>query len=154
MRIPSEPQKQGIVQGRLDQVIDLFIIKDDIHEHIGKRVMSYGEFENNYPRIKKSEKLDVVIKLFSDFHPADKPVLWRILLSQTMLYNSIIILNNTTQDEFNLSGSIKMFSTEERHKYFDWRNEKQKNSISRGEIDKPFSAIKDYFEKERGIKPN
>ena len=143
----SGKRTQGIVQGRLDEIIDIFIIQENINNNLRRRVVRYGEFENMYPDIRKSGKLDIVIELFSDFHPATKPILWRILLAQAILYDSIIFLNNKS-NESNISNYIKWYTYQERFDYFDWRNKDEKKLISEEIVDEPFRAIKKYFEKD------
>lgn len=115
-------------------------------------MLSYGEFENLYPEIKKSRKLDKVIELFSDFHPKTKPVLRRILISQAILYNSLLIKNNNEKMNSVASNFIIDFSYEDKLKYFDLRTEGEKTSISEEEILKPFLAAFNYFNEDNHLR--
>ena len=148
----SGRRTQGIVQGRLDEILDIFITQENINNNHRRRVIRYGEFENLYSEIRKSGKLDIVVELFSNIHPARKPILWRILLAQTILYNSIMILNNEARSKSNISKMIKWYTCQEQFNYFDWRNEDEKKSIPEEDVDEPFRAIKKYFEDDENMK--
>ena len=147
----SGRRTQGIVQGRLDQIIEIFIIQENSNNNPRRRVISYGEFENLYPEIRKSGKLDIVVELFSDFHPARKPILWRILLAQAILYNSIIDINSKPSGS-NILNYIKWYTYEKQFEFFDWRNEDEMKLISDEDVDEPFRAIKNYFENNENLK--
>ena len=42
----AEKRNQGIFQGDVEKVLDLFVIQETLNGHFKKRVRSYGEFEN------------------------------------------------------------------------------------------------------------
>jgi hypothetical protein len=139
---------QGFVQGKLDQLVDIFIVQENINNVLRKRLISYGEFENLYPELRKSGKLNMAIELFSDFHPQTKPILWRILITQAILYNSILILNYKHSNDLEVSSPVTDFTYEEKMSYFDWRSKDQKRLIEERKILEPFIASVNYLKED------
>jgi hypothetical protein len=63
------------------------------------RIKSYGEFENDCLDAGKNnwkEHWDIAARLYTGFHPKSCPVLWRIMITQAILYQS---LKNSTSNE-------------------------------------------------------
>jgi hypothetical protein len=58
--------------------------------------MSFGEFEEKFGELTDPEDvrspLGAARDLFQDFEPGKRPVLWRILLAQYLIYKAILIL--------------------------------------------------------------
>ncbi len=142
---------QGIVRGKLDQILDLFIAQEVVNNTLRKRIISYGEFESQYPELRKLRKLDMAIELFTDFHPASKPILWRILIAQAILFNSILAINEV-RNESKTSIPIIDFSYEQKLDSFDWRTGEEEAMISEEEILTPFIAAFNYFNKDNHLK--
>ncbi len=137
---------QGIFQGSLDQLVDLFIIQETVDNNLRKRIISFGEFENKHNEIKTSRTFQNVIELFSDFHPETKPVLWRILLAQFHIYKAIMLINNNSISEKEFKTPLKILSNSERLLFFDWRsgNDNIVNTTPKV-IEEPYIAIRNYF---------
>lgn len=84
-----------------------------------ERCMTFGEFQREWDRVEAGEQCPLtpvsadLVDLFSGFHPLRKPVLWRLLIGQYLLYRA-------------LSGgdprSVPL-SEEEEIDAFDWRSE-------------------------------
>lgn len=77
---PEDGHKEGLYLGLLDYALNALITEK-------RQVMRYGEFEkaalqNGEFREAVAPFLDLLLK----FHPAHKPVLWRILLAQAHIY--------------------------------------------------------------------
>ncbi len=85
---PARYARQGLYRGVLDIVVEALIVEDGG----GQRVMSFGEFLREWGR--PDSKLDAVHPILRDlilgFHPERKPVLWRVLLVQHMLYTVLL----------------------------------------------------------------
>lgn len=141
----------GIYQGKLDQIVDIFITSEKVKDNIQKHILSYGEFENIYTEILQSGKLQNVINLFTDFHPKTKPILWRIILAQAYIYKTIMFMNeqsakNESANEKVIITLFKIISLKEHEILFDWRNEIEKKHISfNSVIHDHFTSIKNYF---------
>lgn len=149
---------QGIYTGELDQLVDVFK-EDFINENSQRksRIITYGEFETKYSKLKNSGKLDPIIRLLSDFHPRTKPVLWRILLTQAHIYRAITTLNETIMSSYHNDDDpvvrscenlrpLTIISPQERKRSFDWRQVGD-NTPDEEVLEKPFDAIKNYLAK-------
>jgi hypothetical protein len=77
---------QGIYLGWVDNIAESLI------EHNDKniRVKSFGEFEKSFFKKTVTKPMDRAVYLFRAFDPSTRPVLWRILLAQLLLYRAII----------------------------------------------------------------
>jgi hypothetical protein len=82
---PERYRRQGIPVGRLDTVLDaLHVSRPD-----GDTLMSFGEYERSLYDLDQSDVSSgrgAARDLFMDFDPVTRPVLWRILVVQAMLY--------------------------------------------------------------------
>src|SRR5579864_2772074 len=91
--------RQGLYAGLISQVVDAVIAQDELqHAH----VMTYAEFAKALggadlrDRAKPKGSMGVmklalqpITQVFQDFHPARRPVTWRILLAQAACYRAI-----------------------------------------------------------------
>jgi hypothetical protein len=147
---PKQYKQQGIVSGRLDNMIEALTTRD---ADDGKtvRCMTFGEFESTFADEKSAVYANFVEldHLARDFHPATSPVLWRILIAQAFIYQTLIDTYRTrlgrkadletsasTKDEFRLAD---LDSTR-----FDWRhnpNEATDDEVLRD----PFAVAKAYI---------
>jgi hypothetical protein len=75
--------RQGISLGEVDKIVDLFISTEGNQ----KRIIDYGEFEDllesNSQKVKS--RLKTAEKMFLNFHPEKKKVLWTLLLSHAAI---------------------------------------------------------------------
>ncbi len=92
----NKPEKQGISPISMERMLDFLIDSND-----KCRVINLEEFLNKIEEPSSSSKKDVfeekIFKRLINFKPDNKPVLWRILLIQTLLYKS---LQNSTKPEY------------------------------------------------------
>jgi hypothetical protein len=92
---PSKYRRQGLPLGRLENAVEALIVP--LASTIGhERVISFGEFEEKFGAIKEDgdvrSPLGAARDLFQECVPAERPVLWRILLIQYILYKAILLL--------------------------------------------------------------
>jgi hypothetical protein len=85
---PEVYARQGLYRAVVENVADALIV--DSHE--GSRPKTYGEFcaDWNADSSKISELKGELISLFGGFHPSRKPVLWRVLVAQYLLYAELL----------------------------------------------------------------
>lgn len=87
----SNPQvywRQGLPIGLLDNAVQSMMIRKDNNE----RCVTYGQFELAF-KANNSEYTDGLkrmIDVFRSFHPKTRPILWRILITQAVIYNALI----------------------------------------------------------------
>ncbi|HJP91542.1 MAG TPA: hypothetical protein VJ875_06275 [Pyrinomonadaceae bacterium] len=87
----SKPQtywRQGLYLGALDNAMDALLVTSNDKA----RLKTYGEFELEYmdPTSDTYQRLIRVTDILYAFHPHDRPVLWRMLCTQTLIYKKII----------------------------------------------------------------
>lgn len=87
--LPQQYAHQGLYRGVVDIVVDALIVEDVVGE---KRVMGFGEFLREWERPESAlhRTREPLLELLIGFHPARKPVLWRVLLAQHMLYTALL----------------------------------------------------------------
>jgi hypothetical protein len=144
---PSEDHEkcilQGIFLGTLDTLVNAMLVREsDI-----LRVMSFGEFQNAYFKPQPREPFNGISYLLLNFHPAKRPVLWRILISQAYLYQALKNTRNLNEEQFpeNFEEFKKVRKIEP--ELFDWRHAKEQASNNEVLIE-PFLAVENYL-KER-----
>ena len=84
---PSRYWRQGLAVGRLDNAV-MPLLRED--QNGIPQLVSYGDFERAYHDIPDvQQEFQVVVDLFTDFHPRTRPVLWRLLITQIYLCEAI-----------------------------------------------------------------
>jgi hypothetical protein len=91
--LASSPQRyarQGVYRGVLDVVVEALIVDDAASER--SRCMTFGEFLRDWDRSGSDLHgiRGTLFELLGGFHPARKPVLWRVLLAQYLLYTVLL----------------------------------------------------------------
>ncbi|EOD70227.1 hypothetical protein H480_02154 [Amycolatopsis vancoresmycina DSM 44592] len=80
---------QGLTRGRLDPAIETCIHRD------AGRLTTVAEFENRYlelfeaPQDSRSKSLGLFCNPLYNFRPEDRPVFWRMLMCQLLIYRRI-----------------------------------------------------------------
>ena len=148
----KDPQKyvrQAMFIGSLESLVDRFIIRESDGS---QRCMTYGEFEAAYYQENEvAEGFSEVAALFHNFHPATRPVLWRILIAQAHIYKALI---RTSQRKLWQSGDsivtplLVPIPNEERDK-FDWRDSSVSAPNNKVLIE-PFDVSEKYLRKYLG----
>jgi hypothetical protein len=85
---PSVYWRQGVYAGHLERAVESLIVSDQGQQ---PRFIRYGEFAAAYAD-KRSElhrAFAPVADLFRGFHPATRPILWRILVAQAYIYRAL-----------------------------------------------------------------
>ena len=118
--------RQGISLGEVDKIVDLFISTEGQE----KRIIDYGEFEDlldsNSEKVKS--RLKTAEKIFLNFHPENKKVLWTLLLSHAAIFKILTkskIKNWITKDKLN--SYIEDFYNENKEDYY-FTKEIEKNT--------------------------
>ena len=109
---PQQYRRQGFAVGRLENALSCFTKATD---GATSRVLTFGEFElmltpavSEFDELARSmavrdpfsysSPLGAVIDLFDDFEPTTRPILWRMLLSQFVLYALFIGATRTNAE--------------------------------------------------------
>ena len=91
---PQVYRRQGFALGRLDNALDALVVND---EKGISRFMSFSQFEEKFDAIEEEDvnsSLGTARDMFFGFHPNTRPVLWRILIAQALLYRCILELSH------------------------------------------------------------
>jgi hypothetical protein len=132
--------RQGLPYGRLDNAVEAMIVRD--HEPDGSlRLRSFGEFETALHKADSvvCETFTIVRDIFTGFHPAKRPVLWRILIAQAHIYSSIVEFHRDHAVDVLLIHGI---ASTDRQQYY-W--ERMPNESSRMKMEEPFTIADAYF---------
>lgn len=135
--------RQGLPYGRLDNAVESLIVRDP--EPDGSlRIRSFGEFESALHKAGSvvDETFTIVRDVFSDFHPATRPVLWRILVAQAHIYASIVRFHSEHGANRNLV-ITPILATD--RKRFYW--EKAPSQADWQKMEEPFIVAEAYFRK-------
>jgi hypothetical protein len=143
---PIKYKKQGLYRGYIDKIADLLI---EFHPEQTK-ILSFGEFEEKYFREKKNiqHPLDIVLKLFINFHPKTNPVLWRILITQAHLYIASKNIQKTRKSKSSDDLKINEQTLKLDKNFFDWRKTSKESTDEEVLINHFIAAqqyLKDYL---------
>jgi hypothetical protein len=128
--------RQHLLSGYLEQAVDCLIRED------GERrfCIRYGDFSDKLSSDPAfAAAMEHFTAPFTDFHPARKPVLWRILLGQVHLYRALMeTFDATPESTSRLTHPAETVPTSEWDTY-DWRSDE---SVSRQTaVVDPFTAV-------------
>jgi hypothetical protein len=134
---PREYWKQGLTVGRVEAAADALIIAD---KDVPPRVMTWGEFENRMHEqasgVRKA--FDHVWGLFDGFHPRTRPVLWQMLIAQTLLFQAFIDYGDAKRKTHS-----KVILSPADTKQFDWRGPNDDDTDEEA-VQRPFRAAAEY----------
>lgn len=126
---------------QIEQMVESLITEDRPTNLL--RCMTYGEFVEAYRDEKSRVRRSCarIVRLFENFHPASKPVLWRILISQAHISKA---LGNASDKEPNSIVSPVDIITDEERKGLDWRSNDSETTFEEA-VAGPFSAARYYL---------
>ncbi len=136
---PVKYWRQGLPMGLLDKTVDLLIEKENNEK---ERIISYGEFEKkifnqNAPDINLSRDI------FFNFHPQKRPVLWRILIAQSIILRTLIELKDYKPEQINNFLVKSLLLQQTNIEEFQWTTDPE---ILK-EVQEPFLVAIEYFTK-------
>ncbi len=141
---PASFWRQGLPMGLLDKTIEILIEKDESGK---ERVISYGEFEKKLGNVGSDKASDINLSrdVFFNFHPQKRPILWRILIAQSLLLSAFLELKSVKPENINehMLRKILLNYDVESIKEFIWSND-EKNII---EYEEPFRVAVEYLNK-------
>jgi len=144
---PHIYKRQGLPVGLLDNVVDALIVSDKTSP---ARCLSFGEFETKY----QNKASDVhktfasVVGLFLNFHPATRPVLWRILITQLHLNKAILAESELDFEPHNAPHALLKIPTKDRLGRYDWRS--KDSTVSDSDLEQPFDVAEKFLNKRLG----
>jgi len=144
---PHIYKRQGLPVGLLDNVVDALIVSDKTSP---ARCLSFGEFETKY----QNKASDVhktfasVVGLFLNFHPATRPVLWRILITQLHLNKAILAESELDFEPHNAPHALIKIPTKDRLGRYDWRS--KDSTVSDSDLEQPFDVAEKFLNKRLG----
>ena len=137
---PKVSCRQHMNLRRVDALVEAMTIRDESIDSM--RCQTFAEFRGAYRDKKSSERGAIApfVELLTDFHPRDRPVLWRLLIVQAHLYKAA--LETFTGTAEGLINPRFAFTSDERMK-FDWRSESEQDI--QGAVEEPFEAAEEYL---------
>jgi hypothetical protein len=136
---PQEYAKQGMYRGLVDIAAEALIVNDPAS---GPRLRSFGEFEedslNEATPVRKALKR--MEYLLVNFHPATRPVFWRILVAQAHIYLALLQTRAGADEGV---AAVPSIPARERQA-FDWRQQGE-NVGDQAVLVEPFAAAEGYL---------
>jgi hypothetical protein len=135
--------RQGLPYGRLDNAVESLIIRDP--QSTGElRIRSFGEFESAlYNPGTVRDTFIIVRDIFTNFHPARRPVLWRILVAQSHIYSCIVRFHQQSRETV----VITALSAAERNR-LEWT--RTPTGTERQQMEDAFTVAEAYLSKHLG----
>jgi hypothetical protein len=143
---PEEYRQQGIVWSRFDHLIENLIEYD---EHAGTYgIISFGQFEKKLEIEEFSDLFDYIFYIFDNFHPATRPITWRILIVQVIMYKILLETFRYCSESLPpIASLISNSDSQEFREKFDWRNEEEKKSeLTKYDYEEPFKVAQIYIQ--------
>lgn len=141
---PTKYWRQGLPMGLLDKTIE-FLIEKNNNNH--ERVISYGEFEKKISNLGNDKLSDVNLSrdIFFLFHPTNRPILWRLLITQAMIFKTLLELKKVEPNKIDekLVNQILFNIPIDFVTNFNWQSEKSTEIM----IIEPFNVAKEYLKK-------
>lgn len=143
LAMPEKYWFQGLALGRLDIAIETMI--KPAQDGPG-RCISFGEFETIFYEDLKSDKskFAAFADMFLDFHPARRPILWRILVAQAHLHAALM--------RAFMEGGATVFVTDVPDNFLgvdlariDWRH--PNDSLDTAIVQEPVHVARAYLQK-------
>jgi hypothetical protein len=117
---PRSYWRQGLFVGWLDRLLDALIISDS---NGTPRCMRYGEFESAYNSDALSAAVAPWAEIFLNFHPRERPILWRILLAQAHLYEALLRVRELKVEGTSAKGVSLLAPIQgDKRNVYDWRS--------------------------------
>jgi hypothetical protein len=120
--------RQGLYSGQISQAVDALVVTDGTT----KRVMTYAEFakalqgadlrtadDPGGPASAIKQALRPLVDVLYDFHPARRPVTWRILLAQAACYRAMAAMESGVSKREGILSAARYSESADR-KIFDW----------------------------------
>jgi len=89
---PEQFRRQGLPLGRLDNVVDMLIIRQG-ETTDQERIATFGECETRFGAASPEDvsgPAGAARDLFVGFNPSRRPILWRLLLAQFAIYKALL----------------------------------------------------------------
>lgn len=147
-RDPQRHWRQGVATRRVDNSVDALIIADAAgHE----RLMSFGQFDGLFADDASDlhREVAVVADIFQGFHPATRPILWRILVTKAHVYESLVAIRNpAAANGTGIDAPWDAIGEDDRAP-FDWRADPSEASDDEVLVE-PFEVARQYLRQHLG----
>jgi hypothetical protein len=135
--------RQGLYLGSLDNAIDALLVARSDRGLLWK---TYGEFELEYKDRDSDihKRLDTFADVLHGFHPRNRPVLWRMLLAQTLIYKQIIESQSAAAVGDGSEITLVSVSLSLPSRGLDWRSDEGEASVEEAVLI-PQRAAQEYL---------
>jgi len=134
--------RQGAGIGRVDNAAGSLIIDA---QSDNPQIMTLGKFMTSMadPTFETSQNVKSLTDLFVGFHPATRPVLWRILITKAHVYHAFMASKESRLEGHGDVATPWSPITIKGEQAFDWRQ--PDSQISDSVVHAPFEAAKAYL---------
>jgi hypothetical protein len=139
---PAVYRRQGFYLGVLEVIAEAMIKEE---EGIA-RCASYGEFLLDWRdrSSKMNQLIEDVDEVFLGFHPRERPVLWRVLIAQSLLADLVVRSQEQEAADKPLSSLLPPVQAAAIAEY-DWRPEAERDAIPQDAVVGPLMAVHAYL---------
>ncbi|WP_250033855.1 hypothetical protein [Paractinoplanes maris] len=116
---PQRYRRQGLYLGVLDQIADELTIRSDNAYHCKSLGEFWAEFER--PDEKLGRRSTDITEFLSGFHPGRAPVLWRLLVSQYLLFGALLRTREGRPGSVDDTAGLLVTPDEALAEGLDWR---------------------------------
>lgn len=127
---PETYRRQGFYLGKLEVVAEALITTESVGEDpaarvAGSRCKTFGEFEAEWAKADSpiSAVAPAVSELFTGFHPQARPALWRVLITQYLLYEAFLSVHGRGWDEESRFANLARKPSPAQVAQLDWRSD-------------------------------
>ncbi len=143
---PEKYWRQGIFVGWVENLAEAMLT--DETENRPARVRTFGEYERE--RDTKDSRLQQALRnvryLFLRFHPAQRPVLWRLLVAQACIYHSFVEIRERKLTRQPAPDRPLVLLPESERKRLEWRTSLEQAATSDNMVFRePFETAREYF---------
>lgn len=137
--------KQGLPIGILEKTIEFLIESDSAGK---ERVISYGRFEKKIATVTPENLSDINLSrdVFLLFHPQRRPVLWRLIIVEAIIFNALLELKKVQTTDLN-DDIVRDALLNMRPEFIDKFIWQEDDKMQEDANDNPFFAAKEYLAK-------
>lgn len=140
---PRRHWRQGVAIRRVDNAVDTLIVAEPDGR---ERIMGFGRFDDLFADRASDlhECVGVLADVFQGFHPATRPILWRILVAKAHVYESVrAIRGRHAVDGRGIDAPWDALDEVDRA-LFDWRSDAD-DEPEAAVLEEPFTAAHTYL---------
>lgn len=139
-------RQQGIPRGIVESALEAMVERGSDDSY---RIISFAKYDEIFrgEHEGKGGGFKRLRYFFSNFHPRERPVTWRILITEALIFRAIEKLSTLKADKQKIKNAEELFSSSDNDfELFNWHS-KNESGIDDSEINAAISVAKEYLVK-------